>query len=107
MKSSATDTMMSRLVLLSVNASTPVTGAEEEWKNRDGSEEERATPRYADDDAVEVLLRGNARPDARHEPSVLLQVLCQLLLLEHDERIEEREDDHQDEDDHPVPDRRG
>src|SRR5581483_2799150 len=76
--------------------------AGDERRDGDEPEEERACPGDAQNDAVDVFLRGPPRPDSGDEAALPLQVLRQVLLLEDDERVEEREDNNRDEEQPPV-----
>ena len=71
-------------------------------RDRDRAQEERAAPGDADEDALDVLLGRPPGPDARDEAALPLEVLGQVLLLEDDDRVEEREDDDGHEHERPV-----
>src|SRR3990170_4804045 len=75
---------------------------EDERGHRYEPQEERATPGDPQEHPVDVLLRGAPGAYPGHEAALALQVLRQVLLSEHDEGVEERENDDGDEQERPV-----
>src|SRR3546814_4316342 len=77
--------------------------AQREWHREPGNQELRkkadqrqiggAHHRDAGEDEIEIFRRALARPDARNESAVLLQIVGRLLGIEDHRRIEEAEED--------------
>ncbi len=107
MVSRATPTTISTAVLWMVSVWMPVQLPDEEGQHGDDTQEERARHGDANQHRGQILMRLSARPDARDEAVLPLQVLGDVLLLEDNQRIEEGERDDQDEVEHPVDRVRG
>src|SRR3989304_7158042 len=75
---------------------------EHERRHRHEAQEEGAAPGDPQEHPVDVLLRGPPGAYPGHEAALALQVLRQVLLSEHDEGVEERENDDGDEQERPV-----